>query len=163
MSEIRPPIDLKFRGLAADVVIACLVVGCRSVHPAADATADGPPCSVTTSAAMNIPICCGKAGQTMYYNCWPWSLVEGNLQSCVKEGDSFDGHLISFGVACCPGSATLAVRVVTDAAMDKDNGLPEGCDFPPGPPGLVLCRRCGDGVCSSGENRCNCPEDCPPR
>lgn len=27
-------------------------------------------------------------------------------------------------------------------------------------PEILICRKCGDGVCGTGENKCNCPEDC---
>jgi|SRR3954452_528147 hypothetical protein len=127
--------------------------------PAADASSDGPPCFVSTSSVSNLPICCGRPGQVLYFNCMPWSLVEPNLQHCVEEGRSFDGHLVGFGLACCPGLSLLMALDESDAGID--NGLPEGCNYPPGPPGLVMCQRCGDGTCSHGENRCSCPADCP--
>jgi hypothetical protein len=30
----------------------------------------------------------------------------------------------------------------------------------PAPPSLFYCGKCGDGVCTEGENECTCPKDC---
>jgi hypothetical protein len=126
-----------------------------------DAPTDGPPCSFSSSSAMDIPVCCGRSGQIQGVNCVPWSTVEENLRNCIKDGEEFDGHLNSLGVACCPGLSNLPPLDETDGATSP--GLPDGCSYPRGPSGLRLCRRCGDGVCSGGENRCNCSADCPAR
>jgi hypothetical protein len=50
------------------------------------------------------------------------------------------------------------------APGDRDppelDGLPPGCDDV-GPPSILVCLRCGDGVCGTAENYCNCAADCP--
>jgi hypothetical protein len=53
---------------------------------------------------------------------------------------------------CCGGGL-----VFTEIAIISDAG---SC-FEPAPPSVMLCTRCGDGVCKFPENRCNCAKDCP--
>jgi hypothetical protein len=145
--------------LCAGLLLTALCgFGCKTGDGGSGDAATKPPCSVSTSAADNIPICCGHPGEVPSYNCLPWSLVESNLRNCVMEGAHFDGHFAAFGLACCSGLSNVAG--VGEADGSTGLGLPAGCNFPLGPPGLQVCIRCGDGTCGPGENRCNCAKDC---
>jgi len=63
---------------------------------------------------------------------------------CIKLGKK--GSRKNFDI-CCEGSIT-----------EIPFPAPEGCvnDFE----GDFFCTNCGDGICSEGENSCNCREDC---
>lgn len=67
---------------------------------------------------------------------------------CLGEGEQFE----DFDTAgkCCDGLVPIPVAVA-------ENGT---CSSPNCP--CYVCARCGTdgGVCSTGENRCNCPQDC---
>jgi len=75
--------------------------------------------------------------------------VFGNQQSvsCVKEGELLPtaGQL-----DCCSGLTSLS-------RVDKYDS---SCNFISGPLGYLVCAACGNGVCGTGENKCNCPQDC---
>jgi hypothetical protein len=68
---------------------------------------------------------------------------------CVAEGQQIGAKVVGAPTTCCEGLAPIPVRV------PADNGT---CSV--APPDVQVCTRCGDGVCGSGENRCNCPGDC---
>ncbi|MEJ7735311.1 MAG: hypothetical protein WKG00_39770 [Polyangiaceae bacterium] len=66
---------------------------------------------------------------------------------CGKPGE---GGSARYFPGCCSGLAPVAASEkqdgqCTDLASDD-----------------VVCVRCGDGVCGTGENECRCPGDCPP-
>jgi hypothetical protein len=92
-------------------------------------------------------------------NCLARGPVEENLKNCVKEGKVFDGRRMQLGELCCSGLAPADYIVPVDGAA-TGAGLPPGCDYAPGPPGLKVCLACGDHVCGGAEDRCNCPADC---
>ena len=66
---------------------------------------------------------------------------------CVAEGDAV--AVVPGAAECCPGSAPIPCD-----APDADGVCMFGCV------GAMICADCGDGVCGSGENDCNCPLDC---
>jgi hypothetical protein len=114
------------------------------------------PCFVNNPPYPPIPVCCGQVAET---NCYPREFIENNLANCVKEGDSFNGRFLSFGIRCCEGLVMIETQQTTDAASQDSSSL-SGCDWAPGPPGHKICARCGDGICGPGENQCNCSVDC---
>ncbi len=65
---------------------------------------------------------------------------------CVGEGGSVP--VVPGAPQCCPG----LVKVPCDAPDPE--GVCQMCV------GASLCTYCGDGNCGTGENKCNCPEDC---
>lgn len=73
----------------------------------------------------------------------------GGAGECLSEGET--GPVVPDAPQCCEGLA------------------PVGCDAPNAEGacepcvGAFVCVRCGDGVCGSGENPCNCPDDCGAR
>jgi len=70
---------------------------------------------------------------------------------CAKEGETIGAQ--GMPEICCSG-------------LKPVGGWPGGyegdCSIPPPPTGLSICTNCGDGICNvdTGENKCNCPEDC---
>jgi hypothetical protein len=66
---------------------------------------------------------------------------------CTEEGHELFAKQL--GAACCQGLTRLEATEPTAT----------GCSEVP--PDLFICTRCGDGHCGPGENRCNCPDDCP--
>jgi hypothetical protein len=121
-----------------------------------DATRDAP---CFDDAAPGIRICCGQPGEVVGSNCADWDQIQRNLGRCIGEGAVFDAKEVAYGLNCCSGLDRLDLVDSTDGAS-RYPGLPSGCDFS-GPVSLKLCARCGDGTCGDGENRCNCPKDCP--
>jgi hypothetical protein len=107
-------------------------------------------CFIDNPPSQPIPICCGKPGQTPYNSCWPRDVVERAMADCVTEGHGLDGLERSIGRHCCASLSEREYLAPSDAGQ---------CEYP-GPPGLRVCTRCGDGTCGGGENRCNCSADC---
>ena len=66
-------------------------------------------------------------------------------ESCFNEGDGFDMSLLPHG-KCCVGLQKLTI-------FQDDN-----CSIQL--PDKYICSYCGDGICKSGENKCNCFVDC---
>jgi hypothetical protein len=65
--------------------------------------------------------------------------------SCYEEGE----YLANGFKSCCEGLKLIRVS--------SYNNYSNRCEFSiPG----YYCTKCGDGVCKSPENQCNCPEDC---
>jgi len=70
-------------------------------------------------------------------------------QTCAKEGES-TGPGIAPNKLCCSG------------LTDMYRGLNEYeniCGYHGADMGSI-CTKCGDGICKTGENKCNCPVDC---
>ena len=78
---------------------------------------------------------------------------------CVAEGrrmptfavspEGFEEQRQTGNLECCPGLNSVSNLFY--------NGVCEGIV---GVLGGAVCVKCGNGVCGSGENYCNCPEDC---
>jgi len=86
---------------------------------------------------------CGS-GETRY-NC----PQDCRYTSCVGEGGTIG--IYPGGGTCCAG--LTAISTVS----------PNSYGVCPSTPvvGASICARCGNGVCGRGENKCNCPRDCP--
>jgi hypothetical protein len=73
------------------------------------------------------------------------------LEMCAQEGERIGA--VGMPTHCCEG-------------LDPIGGWPGGytgsCLIMPPPGGLSICSDCGDRICnaSTGENHCNCEEDC---
>lgn len=87
--------------------------------------------------------CCEGKGQGA---CFAYG---GIYKDCVSAGGEIEGKVIC-GL-CCPG--------LTRGSHDIEM---KGACVRVGPVSIGVCIACGDGKCGSGENRCNCPADCPP-
>src|SRR5690606_3231757 len=81
----------------------------------------------------------------------------GLYQDCRAEGEVYEGKVLCAG--CCEGLQRSWMVEPGDQVPPELDELPAGCDL--GPESLLICIRCGDGICGSGENFCNCPADCP--
>lgn len=91
--------------------------------------------------------CCGGATTG---TCFGYG---GTLGDCTPEGNTLDGKDICS--ICCPGLTRVSLSMPSEAgAGDAAACVGEG------PPSLLLCVACGDGVCGPSENSCNCPTDC---
>lgn len=80
-----------------------------------------------------------------------WTCMEGKCNwnceaECVKEGDFVP--VIPDAPECCEGLLKLPCD------YPDENGDCQFCL------GASVCAKCGDNFCGSGENLCNCPEDC---
>ena len=73
--------------------------------------------------------------------------------NCVDDGHTVG--LKAIGARCCNGDNHITLRALTP---NSDGGAPFCQNTAPGD--VQLCTVCGNGVCSSGENVCNCPQDC---
>ena len=80
---------------------------------------------------------------------------------CVKEGQRIPITAVSpagfeqrkhIATECCEGLK----------AISPPDKFDEDCNFKPriGVSGGDVCANCGNGVCESWENKCNCSEDC---
>lgn len=87
--------------------------------------------------------CCGD--ERTPGTCFPFGGLYGD---CRPHGAELDGKLQC--AHCCHGLS----RVTPDV-------LVEGNCRSPLPPSAFICINCGDGICSSEENHCRCPGDCP--
>lgn len=96
--------------------------------------------------------CCEGLEQGM---CFAYGGLYG---SCRGEGESFEGKVIC--AHCCEGLQRIAPLVVGEAdPLGADSANPT-CVWA-APVSVIVCARCGDGICGKGENRCNCSVDCP--
>lgn len=70
---------------------------------------------------------------------------------CAKEGEVIRAQ--GMPEICCSGLKPIG---------GWPGGYQGDCSIPPPPTGLSICSDCGDGFCNTktGENKCNCPEDC---
>ncbi len=78
-------------------------------------------------------------------NC-PADCAEGD--QCVAEGGS--RPVVPNAPECCEG-----LEPIDCDAPGEDGTCPETPCL-----GATFCAKCGDGTCGSGENKCNCVEDC---
>jgi hypothetical protein len=76
---------------------------------------------------------------------------------CAKEGENFSKIFINeYPTDCCEGLTEW------DSGMDTrivENGICVESGLVSGNP-VGTCINCGNGVCESIENVCNCPQDC---
>ncbi len=66
---------------------------------------------------------------------------------CIEEGQ--EGEIFPGSPSCCEGLSGLSC----DKPDENGNCSTECSD-------TFICADCGDGECSDGENKCNCPRDC---
>jgi hypothetical protein len=84
-----------------------------------------------------------------------WGMLAGGYHlsvdctECVPEGDS--AAVFPGAPECCPGLGSISCE-----SPDTDSGDCLACT------GATICAKCGDTNCGPGENKCNCPVDCPP-
>lgn len=86
-------------------------------------------------------------------------VVEGEYcfkyaKKCIGEGENLvDKHLTGVIAKCCEGLKIIGpYNTVPQDLSECWKYEIEG--------NYGICSNCGDGVCKSWENACNCPEDC---
>jgi len=84
-----------------------------------------------------------SAGRTA--TCFQYGGVRG---ACTGAGGTLEAKDVC--AICCAGLTRISLDAPGDGGACESTA----------PPSLFLCAACGDGVCSEGENRCNCPGDC---
>lgn len=77
--------------------------------------------------------------------CFQYGGVTGD---CTHAGKTYSARDICS--KCCDGLKRIEAQEPTESGDCEDNA----------PPGIFFCAACGDGTCSDGENKCNCPADC---
>jgi len=83
----------------------------------------------------------------MNNQCSSESIIPHNNQSdCLKEGKSGSSKSPEVRV-CCSGLNEIKLDFENNGTCQK---IMDG----------FICTKCGDGVCGTGENKCNCPQDC---
>jgi hypothetical protein len=98
-----------------------------------------------------IKACCGRPSERQGIDCVPWSLLD---QPCSTAGQFSD---VKRYVVCCSGLSGISTsQPLVEPAVDGGT-----CSTPFALDPTRVCARCGDGICGQGENRCNCPQDCP--
>ena len=103
-------------------------------------------------------------GEKKYYACPDGSQVEwctcnDNVWSCINSPENQckcagegENTLTSAGSRpCCSGLTAGLIYLKNDECVPV-----------PGGGGGGICIKCGNGQCGPGENKCNCPQDCPP-
>jgi hypothetical protein len=111
-------------------------------------------CTVSLCFAQTAPqdaikgrICTGEPGDIPGMSCIPAELLEH--PTCRSAGQDIEGK--SLGSRCC-----LGLKAIAGSRLEQGQ-----CQL--APPSVLVCARCGDGVCGKGENSCNCPADCGDR
>ena len=77
--------------------------------------------------------------------------------NCANVGETINTPLSTDRkgpTACCAGLTPDDGYMKSDAQGDCPKPIPHPL------PAMEICIKCGDGVCGSGENKCNCPQDC---
>ncbi len=78
--------------------------------------------------------------------CFALTETDKQLSNCVKEGQTIDPKN---NISCCKGLKPNAnYKLSSGGSCAEPNGL------------ILICLKCGDGVCGKRENGCNCPQDC---
>lgn len=169
------PPALNWQTLVVGVCAAagCMACGSGSTESGASASSD-PQAQATAAAAAparpgedweswtlqagehryrsSYSICCakgeGRACCDGYDGPGSCHIHGGPWGGCVQEGNQADFKFHC--TYCCEG----LIRRAPDepASMSRCRNA--------GSLGVFTCLRCGDGSCSTFENRCNCPEDC---
>ena len=75
----------------------------------------------------------------------------GALADCVQEGEMIRGMGEKDDKECCPG----LIEVLDQWDLDDLGNCLALDNY------SYYCLKCGDGSCRMGENKCNCPRDCP--
>ena len=85
------------------------------------------------------------------------SVGTGNVstETCVGEGRIAFNDATGKRIECCEG---LTEVTPADCTLNENNSCCTGADCKIGCG--TICIKCEDGVCSSLENKCNCPSDC---
>lgn len=75
-------------------------------------------------------------------------------KGCIPEGENLvDKHLTGLIAKCCDGLQSInPYDIVPDNLNDCAGHAING--------NYGICSNCGDGICKSWENICNCPKDC---
>ncbi len=125
-------------------LIACLVfllsaVACQSGSGEAAKSPQGP-----CEDEHGTRVCCGQPGEVRGSNCVPRELIEKQSTGCVGEGHQRSSK--SYDPACCEGLVQVSLTLDSDACASA--------------PDANVCTNCGNGVCGTGEDTCNCPADC---
>ncbi|MDD5146554.1 MAG: Ser-Thr-rich GPI-anchored membrane family protein, partial [Candidatus Pacebacteria bacterium] len=88
-----------------------------------------------------------------------FSIVDKTIPDCAKEGQQFSSIFTDqYPAKCCSGLIGWESGMDTRRVVNGEcvvTGLLSG--WPVG-----TCLNCGNGVCESIENICNCPQDCKP-
>jgi len=103
-----------------------------------------------------VQTCLGCPGEIPGANCYPPQQDGGIYGRCRLDGEDIEGKVI--GAYCCnrdADSGRLGHAIPSQAPSAAGECVPFA------PPSVLICSLCGDGSCSSWENRCNCPVDCP--
>jgi hypothetical protein len=133
---------VKGRVLHVTLTMVFCSLGCGQ----SDQRAEAPKrCSVRT--ADGFPLCCGNPGELPGLSCIDPDQDGGEYGlygHCTEEGKSYEAKIV--GARCCEG-------------LTPSPSYTPSCQET-GPPSLMMCLACGDGLCSAIENKCNCPGDC---
>jgi len=85
--------------------------------------------------------------------CDPYETDTSCSQDCASTCKKIGESVNSMSAQCCSGLtiATNCVRLASTGNCEPITGCSGG-----------TCINCGDGICSAGENKCNCAKDCDP-
>jgi hypothetical protein len=105
-------------------------------------------CIIPPNIGVSLPICiaCGNGvcDDELENKC----NCPEDCQECIKEGEVFSADESPEATPeCCEGLESAQKYEIID----------NECKFFPD---LTVCINCGDAICGSGEDWCNCPEDC---
>jgi len=105
---------------------------------------------------------CGSSGAGWYLYTCPYGCKDGACinATCVGEGESLGGVLPDNTKTCCSGLTEIGTAIYFPPLNSGDLSSQGKCEYITGNRGY--CTKCGDGICKSPENPCNCPADCGP-
>ena len=100
--------------------------------------------------ALLVAGCGDKSGEVSNHD-----QSENTGVECAKEGERMRHDGQGFPSKCCEGLKSKDEIVSDDPECIQDNFIIDG--------DISQCINCGNGKCdiNFGENKCNCPQDCP--
>ncbi len=91
-------------------------------------------------------------------------LCEGKCARCLPGTTSSRSSAASSAIACAREGEVITelnLRLCCDGLSALPNIQPDANNQCSGASLSRICGRCGDNQCGTGENFCNCPDDCP--
>lgn len=103
-----------------------------------------------------VPECIGCPGERPGANCLLPQPDGGIYGRCRQDGELISGKVLA-AYCCNHADAGSYIGHIITSKMATDAGA---C-IQNAPDDILICAVCGDGVCATWENHCNCPADCP--
>ncbi|MEM3555212.1 MAG: hypothetical protein QXF56_00600 [Candidatus Micrarchaeia archaeon] len=140
----------------------CSIDTCVSC-PAGWANCDGSAANKCETSLLTDPSNCGSCGNICPSTapvCENGKCIPSATPACSSDADCNDKNPCTTDVCKNPGTPTAScVHTIITACTSGDGCCPEGCSYLVDTDCPVVVK-CGNGKCETGEDCCNCPEDC---